>query len=76
MAYFSAAPALYSLFSAAEFAGRSLGGAVRYRREIPHGMRYKFAFFVYNAYELHGRNAAWLPYPLMLLNRAAGATWA
>ena len=71
VAYFSAAPALYSLFSAAEFAGRSLGGAVRYRREIPHGKRYKFAFFVYNAYELMDATLLWLPYPLMLLNRAA-----
>ena len=71
VACFSAAPALYSLFSAAEFAGRSLGGAVRYRREIPHGKRYKFAFFVYNAYELMDATLLWLPYPLMLLNRAA-----
>ena len=71
VAYFSAAPALYSLFSAAEFAGRSLGGAVRYRREIPRGKRYKYAFFVYNAYELMDATLLWLPYPLMLLNRAA-----
>ena len=71
VAYFSAVPALYSLFSAAEFAGRSLGGAVRYRREIPRGKRFKFAFFVYNAYELMDASLLWLPYPLMLLNRAA-----
>ena len=48
-----------------------MGGAVRYRREIPHGKRYKFAFFVYNAYELMDATLLWLPYPLMLLNRAA-----
>ena len=71
VAYFSAAPALYSLFSAAEFAGRSIGGAVRYRREIPRGKRFKFAFFVYNAYELMDATLLWLPYPLMLVNRAA-----
>lgn len=71
VAYFSAAPALYSLFSVAEFAGRSLGGAVRYRREIPRGKRFKYAFFVYNAYELMDASLLWLPYPLMLLNRAA-----
>ena len=71
VAYFSAVPALYSLFSAAEFAGRSLGGAVRYKREIPRGKRFKFAFFVYNAYELMDASLLWLPYPLMLLNRAA-----
>ena len=71
VAYFSAAPALYSLFSAAEFAGRSIGGAVRYRREIPRGKRFKFAFFVYKAYELMDATLLWLPYPLMLVNRAA-----
>ena len=71
VACFSAAPALYSLFSVAEFAGRSIGGAVRYRREIPRGKRFKFAFFVYNAYELMDATLLWLPYPLMLVNRAA-----
>lgn len=71
VACFSAAPALCSLFSAAEFAGRSIGGAVRYRREIPRGKRFKFAFFVYNAYELMDATLLWLPYPLMLVNRAA-----
>ncbi len=71
VAYFSTVPALYSLFSVAEFAGRSIGGAVRYRREIPRGKRFKFAFFVYNAYELMDASLLWLPYPLMLLNRAA-----
>ena len=57
--------------SLAEFAGRSIGGAVRYRREIPRGKRFKFAFFVYNAYELMDATLLWLPYPLMLVNRAA-----
>lgn len=71
VACFSAAPALCSLFSVAEFAGRSIGGAVRYRREIPRGKRFKFAFFVYNAYELMDATLLWLPYPLMLVNRAA-----
>ena len=71
VAWFSAAPALYSLFSVAEFAGRSIGGTVRYRREIPRGKRYKYAFFVYNAYELMDASLLWLPYPLMLINRAA-----
>ncbi len=71
VACFSAAPALCSLFSAAEFTGRSIGGAVRYRREIPRGKRFKFAFFVYNAYELMDATLLWLPYPLMLVNRAA-----
>ena len=71
VACFSAAPALCSLFSVAEFAGRSIGGAVRYRREIPRGKRFKFAFFGYNAYELMDATLLWLPYPLMLVNRAA-----
>ena len=71
VACFSAAPALYSLCSGAEYGGRSIGGGVRYRREIPRGKRFKFAFFVYNAYELMDATLLWLPYPLMLVNRAA-----
>ena len=41
---------------------------MRYRREIPRGKRFKFAFFVYNAYELMDATLLWLPYPLMLVN--------
>lgn len=60
---------MYSLFSVAEFFGRTLGGAVQYRTEIPPKKKYGFAFGVYMAYESMDMCLLWLPYPLMLVNR-------
>lgn len=75
VAFFRTAPgftaAMYSLFSVAEFAGRSLGGVVRYRYTLPENKRFFFVFFVYQTYELMDVLLLWLPYPLMLANRAA-----
>lgn len=75
VAFFRTAPgftaAMYSLFSAAEFAGRTLGSAVQYRTKIPDKRKFGFTFFVYHAYELMDMCLLWLPYPLMLVNRAA-----
>ena len=75
VAFFRTAPgftaAMYSLFSVAEFAGRSLGGVVRYRYTLPENKRFSFVFFVYQTYELMDVLLLWLPYPLMLANRAA-----
>lgn len=62
---------LYGLFSVAEFVGRSLGGVVQYRVRIPDKKKYGFAFFVYQFYEVMDMCLLWLPYPLMLLNRAS-----
>ena len=74
VAYFSTAPglspALYALFSVAEFMGRSVGGAVQYRHEVPPKRRFGICFGVYNLYELMDMALLWLPYPLMLANRA------
>ena len=74
IAFFRTAPgftaAMYSLFSVAEFAGRSLGGVVRYRYELPKEKRFIFLFGVYQTYELMDALLLWLPYPLMLVNRA------
>ena len=74
VAYFSTAsglsPALYALFSVAEFVGRSVGGAVQYRHEVPPKRRFGICFGVYNLYELMDMVLLWLPYPLMLANRA------
>lgn len=61
---------MYSFFSVAEFAGRSIGGFVHYRIEIPRKKRYGFAFLVYQLYEFMDMIVLWLPYPLMLANRA------
>ena len=60
---------MYSIFSVAEFAGRTLGGLLHYHIQIPKKKRYGFAFLVYNAYELMDMILLWLPYPLMLVNR-------
>ena len=73
IAFFRTTPgfgiARYAFFSVAEFIGRSLGGAVQYRVEIPKKKKYGFAFMVYNVYETMDMSLLWLPYPLMLVNR-------
>ena len=62
--------AMYSAFSVVEFVGRSIGSAMQYRISIPEKKRYGFAFFVYQIYEAMDMCLLWLPYPLMLVNRA------
>ena len=73
-AFFRTAPgfsiAMYSYFSAAEFIGRSLGGLLRYFSKIPRKSRFTFAASVYVIYETMDAILLWLPYPLMLINRA------
>lgn len=74
VAFFRVTPgltsAMYALFSVAEFAGRSLGGVLHYHVEIPVRRRFGFAFGVYQLYETMDMCLLWLPYPLMLANRA------
>lgn len=74
VAYFSStpglSPTLYALFSVAEFAGRSLGGVVQYRLRVAPEKKFGICFGVYNLYELMDMALLWLPYPLMLANRA------
>lgn len=75
IAFFSVTPgftiAMYSFFTVAEFFGRTVGGFLHYHVKIPEAKRYSFAFFVYQAYEAMDMLLLWLPYPAMLLNRAA-----
>ena len=75
VAFFRTAPGfsavMYSAFSAAEFAGRALGGLFHYHVKIPPEKRFGFSFFVYQFYELMDLLLLWIPYPCMLLNRAA-----
>lgn len=61
--------AMYSLFSAAEFIGRTIGSAVQYKINIPEKKKFGFIFFVYQFYDLMDTCLLWLPYPLMLINR-------
>ena len=74
IAFFRTAPgfsiAMYSFFAVAEFAGRSLGGLLRYTVKIPEKRRFSFAFFIYQCYDSMDAALLWLPYPLMLINRA------
>ena len=73
IAFFRVTPgfttAMYSLFSVAEFAGRSLGGLLHYNIDIPEKKRFTFAFLVYQIYETMDMLLLWLPYPMMLVNR-------
>ena len=61
--------AMYSLFSAAEFIGRTIGGAFCYKVPIKPEKRFSFAFFVYIVYETMDMILLWIPYPFMLVNR-------
>lgn len=73
VAFFRTAPgftmAMYSLFSVAEFGGRTLGGALHYKIAVPPKHRFRFAFLTYQLYEVMDMLLLWLPYPLMLLSR-------
>lgn len=74
IAFFRTVPhlsvAMYSLFSVAEFLGRSLGGTLQYRIKLPAKKKFGFAFGVYQFYEVMDMCLLWIPYPLMLVNRA------
>lgn len=74
IAFFRSTPGfnatMYAFFSIAEFAGRSLGGALHYNIKIPSKKRFSFTFLVYQIYESMDMILLWLPYPLMLVNRA------
>lgn len=74
VAFFRSTPgfsaAMYSLFSVAEFFGRTVGSMVQYRIKIPDKKKFGFTFFVYVAYEVMDMILLWTPYPLMLANRA------
>lgn len=74
IAFFRTAPgftmAMYSLFSVAEFGGRTLGGLVHYHVKIPNKRKFSLAFFIYQFYEAMDMLLLWPPYPLMLLSRS------
>lgn len=73
VAFFRSTPgfsmAMYSLFSVAEFGGRTLGGALHYKIAVPPKHRFGFAYLTYQLYEIMDMLLLWLPYPLMLLSR-------
>lgn len=73
-AWFRTAPGLditmYALFTTAEFIGRTIGGLVHYRFEIPPEKRFSLAYAVYLTYNAMDAILLWLGFPLMLGNRA------
>ena len=72
-AWFRTAPCLnltmYALFTTAEFIGRSIGGLVHYKVEIPPEKRFSLAYLVYVTYNIMDTVLLWLGFPLMLVNR-------
>lgn len=62
---------LYSFFSLAEFLGRTLAGLTQYRVKIAREKRFRLTLAVYGFYETMDMLLLWLPWPAMLLNRAA-----
>ena len=60
---------MYALFTTAQFIGRTIGGLVHYKWEIPPQRRFSFAYMVYIAYHLMDAALLWLGFPLMLVNR-------
>ena len=74
VAFFRTAPGfsagMYSFFFVAEFIGRSVGGVFHYYANIPKNKRFGFSFMVYLTYEIMDMVLLWLPYPMMLCNRA------
>ena len=73
VAFFRTAPGfsaqLYAFFSAAEFAGRTIGGFIRYKQVLNPKNRRKFVYYVQQFYNLMDGLLLWLPYPCMLVNR-------
>lgn len=74
MAFFRTAPGfnitMYAFFTAAQFIGRTIGGIVHYKFEIPAEKRFGFSYLVYTVYGIMDVLLLWIGYPLMLLNRA------
>lgn len=73
IAYFQTAKglgtALYAWFTVVEFIGRSIGGILNYRFEIPPQKRFGFAYLVYQLYNVMDGILLFTGYPLMLANR-------
>ena len=72
-AWFRTAPGLnltmYALFTTAEFIGRTAGGLIHYKVEIPPEKRFSLAYLVYVTYNIMDTVLLWQGFPLMLANR-------
>ena len=72
-AYFQTASFLsvtmFGLLSSAEMIGRTIGGMIQYKVQIPEKKRFAFTKFVYTTYNLLDAFLLMLPYPAMLVDR-------
>lgn len=75
IAFFRTTPglsaAMYAFFSVAEFMGRTIGSTLQYKIKVPPERRFGICYLVYVVYDIMDACLLWLPYPLMLANRAA-----
>lgn len=62
--------AMYSFFSVAECIGRAIGGLFHYNLKIKKELKFNLCFFIYEFYDFMDACLLFLPYPLMLFNRA------
>lgn len=73
-AWFRTAPGMditmYALFTTAQFIGRTIGGIVHYKFDIPPQKRFSLAYLVYITYAAMDTILLWLGFPLMMVNRA------
>lgn len=74
IAFFRTTPglsaAMYAFYSVAEFVGRTIGSTIQYKVKVPRERRFGVCFAVYVIYDIMDACLLWLPYPLMLANRA------
>ncbi len=74
VAFFSTMPGLsvtmYGFFTIADVIGRTIGGAICYKVRIKPEKKNGFVNFIYLFYDTMDSVLLWLPYPLMLVNRA------
>ena len=61
---------MYSMFTVVEFIGRTVGGIVHYKVEIPKEKRFMISMLVYYSYAVMDAVLLFSAYPLMLVNRA------
>lgn len=73
-AWFRTAPGMgitkYAFFTTAQFIGRTIGGVLHYKFEIPPEKRFSLSYLVYITYSAMDALLLWLGLPLMLVNRA------
>lgn len=60
---------MLGFLKSAEMIGRSIGGVLQYKKEIPVEKRYGFTKLVYTVYDLMDAFLLFMPYPCMVLNR-------